>query len=110
VNDAFSRYAGVEALVDGGGRRYLGEREPFGFHPFVDNRTHAVVEGDTLFHLAGRYFSPLPRACGLWWLIADFQPVPILDPTLALERRLLVIPSVRAVTDVILPSLRRGGL
>ena len=30
-------------------------------------------------------FAPLPLACGYWWAIADFQPDPILDPTLVLE-------------------------
>jgi len=112
VSDTFSRYAVCDVLVNEAGRRYLAEREPFGFVAFVDNRLHRVVEGDTLFHLAGRYLAPLPRACGLWWVIADFQPTtPILDPTLSLSSlasRALFIPSVRAVTDVILPALRRG--
>jgi hypothetical protein len=34
------------------------------YRPFPDNRVHRVVEGDTLFQLADRYFAPLPRACG----------------------------------------------
>jgi len=105
----FSRYSGVAVLADEQARAYLAEREPFTFQPFSDNRVHAVVEGDTLFHIAGRYFAPLPRACGLWWIIADFQPAPILDPTVTLDRRSLVVPSVRAVTDVILPAIQRGA-
>jgi hypothetical protein len=45
----------------------------------------------------------LPRACGFWWAIADFQPDPILDPTLRLEPgRRLFIPSVRVLIDIIL--------
>jgi hypothetical protein len=67
-----------------------------------------VVSSDSLFSLAGKYFAPLPRACGFWWVIADFQPDPIVDPTLALDiGRLLYIPSTRVVTDVILGESRR---
>jgi hypothetical protein len=66
------------------------------------------MQGDTLFDLAGQYFAPLPRACGFWWAIADFQPDPIIDPTLQLDvGRQLLIPSVRVLTDVILGEQRR---
>ena len=69
---------------------------------------HQVVDGDSLFDLSGRYFAPLPRACGYWWAIADFQPDPILDPTLGLETgRAIVIPATRVLTDVILAESRR---
>jgi len=90
------------------GRRFLTEREPYRYRVFADNRVHRVVEGETLFELAGRHFAPLPRACGFWWAIADFQPDPILDPTLALEEGTTVtVPSTRVLTDVILSEARR---
>ena len=89
----------------------LTEREPFRFRDLDDNRTHAVVEGDTLFTLAGRYFQPLPRACGFWWVIADFQPQPIVDPTIELDvGRLLFIPSTRVLTDVVLADSPTRGV
>ena len=67
-----------------------------------------VAQGESLFDLAGRYFAPLPRACGFWWAIADFQQDPIIDPTLELDvGRRLLIPSVRVLTDVILSERRR---
>jgi hypothetical protein len=67
-----------------------------------------VVEGDTLWGLAGLYFAPLPRACGFWWAIADFQPDPVVDPTLGLALgRVLVIPSTRVLSGVILGEARR---
>ena len=98
-----SRFTFALALVDDEGRSYVGEREPFRFRELPDTRTHIVVEGDTLFTLAGRYLAPLPRACGFWWAIADFQPDPVFDPTLELERgRALFVPSVRALTEVLL--------
>jgi hypothetical protein len=103
-----SRYSFCLALTDAEGRMYLTEREPYGYADLADNRTHGVVSSDSLFSLAGKYFAPLPRACGFWWVIADFQPDPIVDPTLALDiGRLLYIPSTRVVTDVILGESRR---
>ena len=98
-----SRYSFTLGVRDGAGRLYLTEREPYRYREHPDSRVHTVVQGDTLWTLAGRYFAPLPRACGFWWVIAEFQPDPIVDPTLALAPgRELVIPSVRVLTDVIL--------
>lgn len=102
-----SRHASSQGVLDEHGRWFLTEREPFRFRALPDTREHVVVQGDTLFTLAGRYFAPLPRACGYWWAIADFQPDPIFDPTLELEPgRRVLIPSVRVLTDVILAGGR----
>jgi hypothetical protein len=104
----FSRYTFSAALLDDAGRLVLTDREPFRFRAFPDNRQHVVQEGETLFSLAGRYFAPLPRASGLWWVIADFQPDPVHDPTLALDPgRLVFIPSVRVVTEEVFSEARR---
>jgi hypothetical protein len=104
-----SRYSFSTALEDGVSRLYLAGREPYRFTVQPDTRTHRVTEGDTLFSIAGQYFEPLPRACGYWWAIADFQPEPIQDPTLALELgAVLQIPSLRLLTDVILADPRGG--
>ena len=103
-----SRLGFCLGVLDDEGRRFLTEREPYRYRVFTDNRIHRVVGGETLFDLAGRYFAPLPRACGFWWAIADFQPDPILDPTLALdEGTMVVIPSTRVLTDVVLAEARR---
>ncbi|MFH0899379.1 MAG: LysM domain-containing protein [Pseudomonadota bacterium] len=103
-----SRYLFCSGVRDGVGVLHFTEREPYRFHEHRDNRIHTVVQGDTLWSLAGRYFAPLPRACGYWWAIADFQPDPIVDPTLALDTgRRLFIPSLRVLTDVILGEARR---
>ncbi len=103
-----SRHGFTLGVRDEKGFLCLTEREPYGFVDHSDNREHTVVQGDTLFLLAGRYFASLPRACGFWWVIADFQPDPIIDPTLELEvGRKLFIPSLRVLTDVILGEERR---
>ena len=106
---AGSRYSFCLGVRDEVGRLFLTEREPYGFHPHTDNRTHVVVQGDTMWGLAGRYFAPLPRACGYWWAIADYQPEGgIVDPTIELEVGLVVhIPSLRILTDVILAEASR---
>jgi hypothetical protein len=104
----FSRFTFSPALLDNGGQLFLAEREPFRFRVLPDTRQHVVQEGDTLFSLAGRYFAPVPRAAGLWWVIADFQPDPIHDPTLVLEPgRVVFVPSVRVVTEEIFAETRR---
>ena len=103
-----SRHSFAMGVRDEAGRLFLTEREPFGFQEYSDTRQHTVAQGDSLFGLAGRYFAPLPRACGFWWAIADFQPDPIIDGTLELELgRCLFIPSTRVLTDVILGEQRR---
>lgn len=103
-----SRHSFTLGVLDEQDRRFLSEREPYRFREHTDTRVHVVVQGDTLASLAGRYFAPLPRACGYWWAIADFQPDPIVDPTLVLASgRRLVIPSLRVLTDVILGEAGR---
>lgn len=104
----FSRYSFSLGVFDDQKRLYLTDYEPFRFQPFPDNQQHIVQQGDTLFTLAGRYFAPFPRPAGLWWIIADFQPDPILDPTLTLDvGRTLIIPAVRVVTEEIFAEERR---
>ena len=105
---ALSRYLITTASRDDAGRLVLSDREPFRFQELPDTRTHVVALGDTLFQLAGRYYQKLPRGCGLWWVIADFQPDPIVDPTLELELgRVLFVPSVRTLTDLVFSEARR---
>ncbi len=69
---------------------------------------HVVAQGDTLFSLAAHYFAPIPRAAGLWWIIADFQPDPVHDPTIRLTpATTLVIPSVRTILESVFSETRR---
>ena len=85
-----------------GRRTFLSPRIPFPYRQLTDNRVVIAKTGDTLFALAGKFFEGYDRACGLWWIIADFQPEPIHDPTIALAAgRAIVIPSVRTVSEEI---------
>lgn len=103
-----SRYTFTTASRDADGVLLLSDPEPFRFVDLADNVRHVVQDGDTLFALAGRYFRGVPRACGLWWVIADFQPEPIHDPTLRLAAgRVLFVPSVRTVTELVFSETRR---
>jgi hypothetical protein len=103
----FSRYEFTRLLEDSERRQHLGEREPFRFQTFPDTRTHVVADGDTIFNLAGRFFAGLQRPAGFWWVIADFQPDPVFDPTVPLAvGRTVFIPSIRVLVDEILSTNR----
>jgi hypothetical protein len=99
-----SRYLATLGLRDSSDRLYLTERTPFRYDPTLPGtRRHTVAQGDRLWHLAYRYFKPFPNAEHLWWVIAEFQPQPILDPTLDLDvGRVLFVPSGRVMQERIL--------
>lgn len=102
-----SRYRYVLGYQEGN-YTFLDEREPVAYSEQPDNRYHRVKEGDTWWGLAHRYFDGFPRKCGLWWILVDFQPDPIVDPTIALiPGQILVIPSARFVRDEVFSSKRR---
>jgi hypothetical protein len=94
---------------DEGGNLFLSARIPFRYDDTLDDTIqHEVREGDSLASIAYQYYKGLKRPDEtrrdgwgpehLWWVICEFQPTPILDPTLALEiGRVLEIPSPEAV-------------
>lgn len=105
----FSRHTFTEAFENVDGEVLLTEPEPFRFRPFDDNRIHNVRGGETLFTIAAKMFRGLPRPAGFWWVIADFQPDPIHDPTVRLaDGATLVIPSMRTVLEELFSESRRG--
>lgn len=104
-----SRHQLCTAFQDENGRLFLEDREPFRFSVKVDTIEHTVREGDTLFSLSAYYYSAIKRPAGLWWVIADFQVPPIVDPTIQLRPgQLLYIPSLRVVQEDIFSERRRG--
>jgi len=90
-------------------RVFLTDRVRFGYRELEDNWKHVVDRGDTLWNIAARrYRGAFVRPAGLWWVVADFQPDPIHDPTIELEvGRVLVGPSPRVVRENIFSEQRR---
>lgn len=87
---------------------YLSEAVPYAYRDLPDNIQHNVKEGDTLFNLAGRYYVGMPRPAGFWWAIAQFQPDPILDPTVKLSPgSVVVVPSLATLQNEILNERRK---
>lgn len=104
----FSRHALCFAYSDTSGNQVLSAREPFEYRNLADTVQHEVVEGDTLYSLAARYYAPHPEAAQLWWVIADFQPVRIVDPTIRLTPGdVLFIPSLRTITEQVFGEAQR---
>ena len=106
--DDLSRYLFCSGLTDENGNLYLSDREPFGYVARDDNQFHTVTEGDTLFSLAELYYPSIDRPAKLFFVIADFQPTPIVDASLKLPiGTTLVVPSMRCVVEEIFNEARR---
>ncbi len=101
---SMSRYLSSLGVKDAAGKLYLTERKRFAFDAKAPGtRLHVVAQGDSLHALAYKYFAPIDNAEHLWWVIAEFQPIPIRDLTLDLAvGRTLYIPSTRIVQERVL--------
>ncbi len=99
-----SRYLASYGLKDASSRLYLTARTPFRYDASLrGTRTHVAAQGEHLWNIAYRYFQPFPNAEHLWWVIAEFQPVPIRDLTLDLDvGRIIYVPSLRVLQERIL--------
>lgn len=103
-----SRYTFCEGREDSAGRQFLTPRVPYRYRDLPDNVRHVARQGDTWWGLAARYFAGARRPAGYWWAIADFQPVPVTDPTVALVAgQVVVVPSLRTLREEILGEKRR---
>ena len=91
------------------GVRRLTERVLVRFVSRSDSTEYVASDGDTWWHLAHAAYEGLTdRPAGLWWVLADFQPVPVVDPTLKIEAgTVLQIPSWDFIQDVVFASSRR---
>ena len=91
-------------------RVVLTDREPFSFREFEDTRRVRVQERDTLYGLAAFHFNvpDIERPSDLWFVIADFQPVPIHDPTIKLTPGSTIhIVSIRVLFEEVFSEKRR---
>lgn len=82
---------------------------PFRFQEFDDTIKHICSDGETLWEIAAKYYHKrgLPRA-SMWYMwIANFQPEPIVDPTLKMKGgKVLYIPSPRVIRNYAQDSAR----
>lgn len=103
--DRLSRYAKTNVLlIEATGVTLLAGRSIQPFRTEPDNLLHRVTGGETLHQIAETAYG-FPGAANLWWLIADYQDPPILDPTVQLEGgALLVIPPLRLLNLPVSPE------
>jgi len=83
--DEQSRYKHATIIRRDDNVLYLSLRPRISYFGGYDEILHKVLLGDTLHNIASRYYNAFPDAADLWWIIADFQPEPINDPTVRLE-------------------------
>lgn len=104
----FSRHIFSTALSTPEGNRELTLPDPYAFASFDDTRRHVVQQGDNLQSIAARYYEGFNRPESLWWIVGEFQPDPIFDPTVELEvGRVILVPSLRTVYDSAFSEERR---
>lgn len=97
---------GVTRFSDG--LSYLLDREPIRYVNRGDNKRVQAKRGDTWYSLAAEHLVPIPNAEQLFWVICDFQPDPILDPTIApTPGTIYYIPSPDFVTANYFSDARR---
>lgn len=81
-----SRYALASELRDASGFVIVDTPAPMRFRARPDTIVHRALATDTWYGLAARYYSGLHRRPEhLWWVLCDFQPEPVLDPTIPPE-------------------------
>jgi hypothetical protein len=103
-----SRHQFCDGITNANGELYLTERVPYRYRDLPDSRVYEVKQGNTLRMIAAAHFAGIPNASELWWVIADFQPEPIIDPTIALTPgKRLIVPSMRTVQEKIFSENRR---
>lgn len=101
----YSRDSYSAIFKDDLGREYTEPRPRFLYRSYDDNIRHVVRQNEHYWYIAAKYYEGLSREPyfefspgQLWWVIADFQPTPVHDPTLALApNTIVIVPSLRVV-------------
>lgn len=97
---------GVSRVTDG--LTYLLDREPFRFVNRSDTRRVMANGGDTWQSLAAQHLRSIDNAEELWWVLADFQPEPVIDPTEAIEAGTIIfVPNEEFILSEIFADARR---
>lgn len=88
------------------GKLWLSSMTPFRYREYSDTRIHQTVENETLDQIAERYYGD--DGWKWWWVIAQFQPNPIVDPTVAFDAGVTIyVPSMKIISQVIMNPSRR---
>jgi hypothetical protein len=108
-----SRYQHSTRYTDTAGRMFLTEPPLIPYVNSLDNRVHVVQGGERLQDIAHKYFAEFGDdtfpAAALWYIVAQFQPTPIVDPTLRLQPGArLYIPSKQYVAQRVFDKARRN--
>lgn len=98
-----SRYNLADLYKDSSNRSYTSLRGRVFFDDVEGTVPHVVEDGDTLWSLADRYYGGLiDDDVNYWWVIADFQPEPINDPTIKLEKgQIILVPPLELIMAVL---------
>ncbi|MBU0999547.1 hypothetical protein KKG24_04610 [Patescibacteria group bacterium] len=108
--DAMSRYKFCQVMLQSDSTVMLTDRVPYEFEPgLAGTHQHVASQGDTWRSIAHRYWrNSFGRYAGdLWWVIADFQPTAVVDPTIAISAGTVVhVPSPATVLSVFDESRR----
>lgn len=86
-------------------RLFLGTRGTFPYRDRLDNEIYVVQPGDTLGSIAHKKYGSIAgsKAATLYWIIAEYQPLPLVDATIALRPgQRLILPSPDLVRTEIL--------
>ncbi len=96
--------------LDADGNLFLSERVPFRYVDRDDTIEHVAVAGDTWWSLADLFYGSVPDAASLlWYVIPDFQPAPVVDPTIAIvPGTILYVPSLQTVLTEVVSEGRRS--
>lgn len=101
---AFSRDRYCSGITDDDGNLYLTDVAPYLYRDLPDNIVHTVSQGETWESIAYREYGDVR----LWWVLPDYQPEPVYDPTIALVGgAVLILPSPRVVFEEIINEERR---
>lgn len=105
----YSRDLFTTGQTDAEGDFFLSERVPYRYVELDDTIEYIAGAGDTWWSLAAKFYGAIPNAANLlWFAIADFQPVPVVDPTIAIvPGTTLYIPSLQTVETDIFNESRR---
>ena len=105
-----SRYAAAEIFIEADGRTSTGLPPPVYYVDRADTIVYRADVGDSWARIASRHYRGIHRRPEhLWWVLCNFQPQPVLDPTVPPQPGDLVhVPAPGFVqAEILLPIQER---